>query len=35
MPEVEIKLEDFCFNAMKTVENHLDIDIIIKISSRT
>ncbi len=32
MPEVEIKLEDFCFNAMKTVENYLDIEKIIKLA---
>ncbi len=32
MPEVEIKLEDFCINAMKTVENFLDIEKIIKLA---
>ena len=32
MPEVEIKLEDFCFNAMKTVENHLDINYLLKLA---
>lgn len=35
IPEVEIKLEDFCFNAMKTVENHLDVDKILKLASRS
>lgn len=32
MPEVEIKLDDFCLNAMKTVENYLDIKKIIKLA---
>ncbi len=32
MPEVEIKLEDFCFNAMKTVENYLDVDKILELA---
>jgi hypothetical protein len=32
MPEVEIKLDDFCLNAMKTVENCLDIEKIIKLA---
>ena len=32
MPEVEIKLEDFCLNAMNTVENYLDIGKIIKLA---
>ena len=34
-PEIEIKLEDFCLNAMKTVENYFDVDKIIKISSKS
>lgn len=33
MPEVEIKLEDFCLNAIKTVEKYLDLDIILKLAS--
>jgi cobyric acid synthase len=32
VPEVEIKLDDFCYNAMKTVENYLDIEKIIKLA---
>ena len=32
MPEVEIKLEDFCLNAIKTVENYLDVDKILKLA---
>ncbi len=28
-PEVEIKLEEFCLNAMKTVEEHLNVDQIL------
>jgi len=35
IPEVEIKLEDFCFNAMKTVENHLDVDKILKLAAKS
>jgi len=33
MPEVEIKLEDFCLNAIKTVENYLDLDEIVKLAA--
>lgn len=29
IPEVEIKLEEFCFNAMKTVDKYLDVDKIV------
>jgi cobyric acid synthase len=32
MPEVEIKLDDFCLNAMNTIENYLDIEKIIKLA---
>ena len=32
MPEVEIKLEDFCLNAMKTVEKYLDVDKIVELA---
>ena len=32
-PEVEIKLEDFCLNAMKTVENYLDVNKILKLAT--
>lgn len=32
IPEVEIKLEDFCLNAMKTVESYLDVDKILKLA---
>ena len=32
-PEVEIKLEDFCLNAMKTVENYLDVNKILKLAA--
>ena len=32
MPEVEIKLEDFCLNAMKTVEKYLDVDKILELA---
>ncbi len=31
-PEVEIKLEDFCYMALKTVENHLELEKIIKMA---
>jgi len=31
-PEVEIKLEEFCLNAMKTVEEHLHIEKIIEMA---
>ncbi len=33
MPEVEIKLEDFCLNAIKTVEKYLDLDEIVKLAA--
>lgn len=33
IPEVEIKLEDFCLNAVKTVEKYLDVDEIIKLAA--
>ncbi len=33
IPEVEIKLEDFCLNAMKTVESYLDVDEILKLAT--
>lgn len=32
MPEVEIKLEDFCLNAMKTVEKYVNIDKIVELA---
>ena len=32
MPEVEIKLEDFCMNAIKTVENYLEVDKILELA---
>ncbi len=31
-PEVEIKLEEFCLNAMKTVEEHLNIEEILEMA---
>ncbi len=31
-PEVEIKLEEFCMHAMKTVEEHLNVEEILKIA---
>ena len=31
-PEVEIKLEEFCLNAMKTVEEHLNVEQILKMA---
>ena len=31
-PEVEIKLEEFCLNALKTVEEHLNVEKIIEIA---
>jgi len=34
-PEVEIKLEDFCTNAMKTVENYLDVDKILELAAKS
>jgi cobyric acid synthase len=34
MPEVEIKLEDFCLNAIKTVEKYLDLDEIVKLAAK-
>ena len=33
MPEVEIKLEDFCLNAIETVEKYLDLDEIVKLAA--
>jgi cobyric acid synthase len=33
IPEVEIKLEDFCLNAMKTVESYLDVEKILKVAA--
>lgn len=33
-PEVEIKLEDFCQKAMETVEEHLDVEEIIKMAEK-
>jgi cobyric acid synthase len=32
IPEIEIKLEEFCLNAMKTVESYLDVDKILKLA---
>ena len=34
IPEVEIKLEDFCLSAMKTVEKYLNIEDIINIAKK-
>ncbi len=34
MPEIEIKLEDFCLNAMKTVEKYLDVDKILELAAK-
>ncbi len=34
IPEVEIKLEDFCFNAINAVERYLDVDTILKIAAK-
>lgn len=31
-PEVEIKLEEFCLNAMKTVEEHLNVEQILEMA---
>ncbi|MGZ4856973.1 MAG: cobyrinic acid a,c-diamide synthase, partial [Methanobacteriaceae archaeon] len=31
-PEVEIKLEDFCEKAMKTVKKYLDVEKIMKMA---
>ncbi|MTK64238.1 MAG: AAA family ATPase [Methanobacterium sp.] len=33
MPEVEIKLEDFCLNAIETVEKYLDLEKIVKLAT--
>lgn len=33
MPEVEIKLEDFCLSAMNTVEKYLNVDKILNLAS--
>lgn len=33
IPEVEIKFEEFCENALKTVETYLDVDKIVKLGS--
>ena len=33
-PEVEIKLEEFCLMALKTVEENLDLDKIIKLAKK-
>ena len=32
IPEVEIKLEDFCFNAMNTVERYFDVKRLLKLA---
>jgi cobyric acid synthase len=32
IPEVEIKLDDFCLNAMETIKNYLDVEKIIKLA---
>ena len=32
MPEVEIKLDDFCLNAMKTVEDYIDIKKVVELA---
>ena len=32
IPEVEIKLEDFCFNAMNTVESYFDVKRLLKLA---
>jgi cobyric acid synthase len=34
IPEVEIRLEEFCLNAMKTVEKHLDVNKIMGMADR-
>ncbi|MCE7699280.1 MAG: AAA family ATPase, partial [Methanobacterium paludis] len=34
VPEVEIKLEEFCFNAIKTVEKYLDVDEIVSMAEK-
>jgi cobyrinic acid a,c-diamide synthase len=31
-PEVEIKLEEFCLNAMKTVDEHLNVEQILEMA---
>ena len=33
-PEVELKLEDFCFKAIETVEKHLNVDEILKMARK-
>jgi len=33
-PEIEIKLEDFCLSAIKTVEEHLDAYRILNLASK-
>lgn len=33
MPEVEIKLEDFCLNAIETVEKYLDLEKIVELAT--
>ncbi|MBM4240525.1 MAG: cobyrinic acid a,c-diamide synthase [Euryarchaeota archaeon] len=35
IPEVEIRLEEFCLNAIKTVENYLDVEMLVKLADRT
>ncbi|MCE5213770.1 MAG: AAA family ATPase [Methanobacterium sp.] len=34
IPEVEIKLEEFCLNAMETVQKHMDVDKILEIADQ-
>jgi cobyric acid synthase len=34
VPEVEIKLEEFCFNAIRTVEKYLDVDEIVSMAEK-
>ncbi len=34
IPEVEIRLEEFCLNAMKTVEKYLDVEKIMRMAER-
>ncbi len=33
MPEVEVKLDEFCLHAMETVNKYLNVDMIVKIAS--
>ncbi len=34
IPEIEMKLEEFCLHAMETIENNLDVKKILEIAEK-